>query len=74
MTLDFSKDYVLENERVRLEPLKMLHFDVLNQWIDDQEIWTYFLGRSNGQKNFKVYLEDAIASRFEKKRICVCSV
>ena len=67
MYLNFSEDYVLENERVRLEPLKLAHYRALDEWAKEPEIWTYFLGRSNGQKNFLAYLEDAISSRSSEK-------
>ena len=35
MILDFEKDYILENERVRLEPLSTLHFIPLSQISND---------------------------------------
>ncbi len=67
MILDFSSDYILENARVRLEPLQEQHFAELEGIAKEIEIWTYFLGRSDGSKDFSHYIKDAISSRENKK-------
>ncbi|UJH68600.1 GNAT family N-acetyltransferase [Allomuricauda sp. SCSIO 65647] len=63
MTLDFSANYVLQNARARLEPLQEKHIAELESIAKEMEIWTYFLGRSDGGKNFPHYIKDAILSR-----------
>ncbi|NKI30386.1 GNAT family N-acetyltransferase [Muricauda sp. DJ-13] len=64
---DFNENYVLENNRVRLEPLEEHHYQTLTIWAKEKEIWTYFLGRSNGAHDFKHYISDAIDFRKLKK-------
>ena len=46
--LDFSKDYILENDTVRLSPLQKEHVKELSVQSNDPDIWTYLLekGRS----------------------------
>lgn len=67
MGLDFSVDYVLQNSRVRLEPLLEAHIAELKDIASEPEIWKYFLGRSNGSKDFGHYIKDAVESRRRKK-------
>ena len=67
MVLDFSADYVLENSLVRLEPLQETHLAELESIAEEREIWTYFLGRSDGSKDFTHYIKDAISSRENAK-------
>ncbi|MDT0605458.1 GNAT family N-acetyltransferase [Croceitalea rosinachiae] len=67
MLLDFGFDYVLENDRVRLEPLRIDHLSALKNISREENIWTYFLGRSNGQENFESYILDAIDCRKKEK-------
>lgn len=66
MIFDFSKEYKLENERVVLEPLEEKHLKELESFAEEKEIWTYFLGASDGSGDFKKYVQDAIASRKKK--------
>ena len=63
MSFDFAEDYILENERVRLVPLSMEHYGSLQKWALDEEIWKFFLGRSNGSADFRAYIEDAVKAR-----------
>lgn len=67
MFFDYNEDYILENNRVRLEPLKEHHCKALNILANENEIWTYFLGRSNGANDFKHYIIDAIDFRRQQK-------
>ena len=67
MAFDFTQDYVLENERVRLVPLHEHHVDSLQDLAKEKELWTYFLGRANGYQKFKEYVLDAIEHRTTKK-------
>lgn len=63
MTLNFSDDYVLENNRVRLEPLSTKHTLSLQTIANENQLWTYFLGRADGRANFSHYIKDALCQR-----------
>nr|WP_299382675.1 GNAT family protein [Allomuricauda sp.] len=67
MHLDFAKDYVLENERVSLLPLKVEHVEPLAELAKEEHLWTYFLGRSDGSADFEFYIKNAIGARKEQK-------
>lgn len=65
--LDFSKDYILENETVRLSPLQRKNVNELLEISKDPTIWIYFLEKGNGLKNLTAYTNNAIQQRREKK-------
>ncbi len=65
--MDFEKTYILENKRVKLLPLELEHIDVLKEVAKEQQIWTYFLGRSDGSQDFTHYINDAVDARKQKK-------
>ncbi len=67
MQLDYSADYVLENDRVRLSPLQAEHTEALRIQASDPDVWTYFLGSSDGSRDFDAYITQAIEARAEKK-------
>ena len=66
---DCNYNYILENERVRLEPLngnnstQLLHFA-----LNEPNIWTFSLIPMSGEKNFKKYIADALFCR----EYCTC--
>tara|TARA_R110000868_G_scaffold10374_3_gene51063 strand:- start:986 stop:1645 length:660 start_codon:yes stop_codon:yes gene_type:complete len=65
--LDFTKDYILENDRVRLSPLQssdlanLVHFA-----ITEPELWTYSLIQANSAERMKIYIDKAIDGRKNK--------
>lgn len=63
MHLDYAQDYVLENERVRLEPLEEKHWDALEQISKNPEIWTFFDEGGIEKEEFRKYLFDASQHR-----------
>lgn len=63
MVLDFSKDYVLENNVVRLTPLREEHFESLLDIYDDAEIWIYFIDKAYDFESFKLYVKSALKKR-----------
>ncbi len=65
--MDFSKSYCLENNRVRLVPLERKHLNFLSPIAKESDLWTFFIGRSNGENNFSEYIRDAIESRNQQK-------
>ncbi len=64
MNIDFSHDYVLENERVQLTPLKHEHLAILTPFsLQEPELWTYSLLQANSPEKMKVYIEKALLGR-----------
>lgn len=65
--LDFTKKYVLENDFVRLSPLRLEHNRVLLEISKDPNIWTYFLEKGNGIDNLTKYISTAVNNRTLKR-------
>ena len=64
MKLDFNTEYVLENSRVRLTPLKMADFDHLVSFATkDSELWTHSLIEASSPEKMKIYIEKALQGR-----------
>jgi RimJ/RimL family protein N-acetyltransferase len=64
MNFDFKENYILENEFVRLEPLKLSDFDVLLNYSENEpEIWEFNSGGANGKENLEKYISNAILQR-----------
>lgn len=63
MTLDFSTEIQLENERVRLEPLQETHFLELQKISEDSAIWRYFFEQGDTKEALKSYIQNAIQQR-----------
>ena len=67
MKLDFNTEYVLENSRVRLTPLKMADFDNLVSFAtNDSELWTHGLMEASSPEKLKIYIEKALEGRENK--------
>ena len=66
MVLDFTKDYVLENHKVKLVPLTPDHTELLQEISREEDLWTYFLGKSDGSGDFENYILEAITDRDKK--------
>lgn len=65
---DFKKDYILENDKVKLIPLKFSHYDELVHFATEEpELWTYSLMQANSPEKMKAYIEHALKAR-EKDR------
>lgn len=68
MEFDFTKDYILEDERAILRPLKKEDFDLLVPFAEQEpEIWNFSTLKVAGAENFKNYIESTIKSRIEEK-------
>ena len=63
----FAKEYILENDRACLTPLKEEHFAPLKSIAKDPEIWTYFLENGLGEENFQSYFKAALEQSKNKK-------
>jgi len=66
--MDFTKDYVLENERVLLRPMMKDDFENLLRFSTEQpELWRFSLITAGGPDNLRNYLAIAQSSRIEQK-------
>jgi len=63
MKFEFTKDYILENDSVRLSPLALEHIEYLQSISNDDSIWTYFLENDRGIENLPKYIQSAIDNR-----------
>ncbi len=65
--LDFSKEYIIENEVVQLRPLVESDFDILSQFsLEEPDLWTYSLVPAGGLKNLRKYMDIAFKSKNNK--------
>lgn len=64
---DYSENYILEDDFVKLSPLNIEHveglLDISNEW----NVWTYFLEKGNGQENLTNYVLSTLNNRKLKK-------
>jgi len=64
---DFTKDYVLEDERVILRPITISDIAFLEEYVRfEPEIWKYSLVAIQKVEDLKGYIEIAIQSRTDK--------
>ncbi len=62
--MDFSKEIILEDDRIRLEPLSEQHIPHFVYYAENQiDIWKYSLVPASGAANMKTYVEQAIQDR-----------
>jgi len=67
MRLDFEKEHVLENARVKLRPLKVQDYDNLIEYaLNEPTLWDYSLTPANGTENMKHYIDLALKKRQTK--------
>lgn len=67
MNFDFDSDYVLEDDYVRLSPLKLEYVEHLLLISNEPYLWTYMLEKGNGLDNLTEYVLSAINNRNSKK-------
>ncbi|MGB6267911.1 MAG: GNAT family protein [Olleya sp.] len=65
--LEYDKTIILENDYVKLSPLKEKHSNDLLEISNESSIWKYLLEKGNGLKNLTNYIQTAIKNR-ELKR------
>ncbi len=64
---DFTKDYVLEDERVILRPITISDVSFLEEYvINESEIWKYSLVAINTEADLKAYIISAMYARNNK--------
>ncbi len=67
MTINFNEDYILENERVKLTPLKAEDYtNLLSFAIQEPELWTYSLVQASSPEKMKDYIDLALKARENK--------
>lgn len=67
LKFDFSKEYVLEDDFVRLSSLGVKDINNLLDISKEENLWTYFLEKGNGLENLTKYIESTIENRREGK-------
>lgn len=64
MNFNFKENYILENEFVKLEPLKSSDFEILLPYSENEpEIWEFNAGGANGRNNLEKYISNAVLQR-----------
>ena len=66
--IDFSQNIILENDVVRLQPLKWNDYDTLLVFaVNEPELWTYSLVSGAGEEGLKNYMDLALKDRLDNK-------
>lgn len=66
--IDFTEDYILENEIVLLRPMCMSDLVNLMKFSEEEpELWKYSLLTAAGQENLKKYIQAAALGRSQQK-------
>ncbi|PHR74509.1 MAG: GNAT family N-acetyltransferase [Lutibacter sp.] len=66
--LNFNKEYILENDVMKLRLLTIDDFDILSQFsVNEPTLWTYSLLPANGLDNLKTYMNAAFKDKEAKK-------
>ena len=64
---DFTKDYVLEDDRVILRPITISDTDALVEYVQNEpELWQFSLVSIQKSEDLKGYIESAIRAREDK--------
>jgi len=65
--IHFNEEYILENDRVKLTPLKEDDYTHLVHFASNEpELWTYSLIQASSPEKMKVYIEKALEGRANK--------
>lgn len=59
----FDTDYILEDDRVRLEPLEEKHFDLLLPTALQTMIWEFTMAKINSAADFRKYFDTALEEK-----------
>lgn len=66
--LDFSTNYILENDIVQLRPLIESDFEILSKFsLEEPDLWAYSLLPANGLENLKNYMNVAFKNKQAQK-------
>lgn len=62
--IDFENDYIIENEKLLLRPLRSTDFDELLEFaVHEPDIWKYNAFGADGAENLKKYIDNALLQR-----------
>ncbi|MCM5662954.1 GNAT family N-acetyltransferase [Galbibacter mesophilus] len=67
LNFDFNEDYILEDDFVKLSPLKIEHVENLIEIANETDIWKYSFLKGNGIENLTRYIRATIENREAKK-------
>jgi len=66
-TFDFTKEIILENERVLLRPIMLTDSSLLMHYVNEEpELWKYSLVAINNASDLENYIQTAIEARANK--------
>ena len=63
----FEQQIILEDELVRLEPLREKHFDLLLPVALEKTLWSFTVGKINTAEDFRTYFDTAMEEKQLKK-------
>lgn len=67
-SIDFDLEYILENDMVKLVPLKVEHLSILSVFaINEPNLWEFSLQSASGLENMKSYIDKALQDKANKK-------
>ena len=67
LNFNFKENYILEDDFVKLSPLKIEHVEHLLDIANESDIWKYSFIKGNGIENLTKYIQAAIDNRKAKK-------
>ncbi|MCM4159141.1 GNAT family N-acetyltransferase [Antarcticibacterium flavum] len=67
LNFDFKEEYILEDDFVKLSPLKIEHVDDLIGIANETDIWKYSFEKGNGIDNLTKYIQSTIDRRKEER-------
>ena len=67
LNFDFKENYILEDDFVKLSPLKIEHVENLIKIANETDIWKYSFVKGNGIENLTKYIQSTIDNRKAKK-------
>jgi RimJ/RimL family protein N-acetyltransferase len=67
LNFDFKENYILEDDFVKLSPLKIEHVEHLIEIANETDIWKYSFIKGNGIENLTKYIQSTIDNRKKEK-------
>lgn len=67
LNFTFKENYILEDDFVKLSPLKIEHVDHLIGIANEPDIWKYSFDKGNGFENLTKYIQSTIDNRKAEK-------
>ena len=67
LNFNFKENYILEDDFVKLSPLKIEHVEQLLDIANESDIWKYSFIKGNGIENLTKYIQAAIDNQKAKK-------